>query len=373
MSERRKSGPVDRELSEKISRYFTEDCDVPVAIPTEAVPLDKMIEDLAWEKRLLNEENPDKSPTDPTRNEFLRKARFQKGLKQDQLRELAVLMGSTRIANFEQLVAWPTIKEATDIACVLGVSSEEIFPAYLHEFVESRYLERKRNLTAEFELNSLDQMPEDEIERAMEREKGVDIRRNETLEPVIKTFLRETVEDVLYSLSIKERRIIQLRFGIEDGRTRTLEEVGGEFGVTRDRIRQIEAKALRKLHHQSRAKYLKDYVEETNRDGYSAEALLNGATNALHKHDFTRAAYNLLIVENHILGNLASCDRGIFEEMSHYQAVYRWPENIVVEFVRWYAENNKMILNESFAASAIELFNQLKEVWRLQAQIPSEQ
>jgi RNA polymerase primary sigma factor len=73
--------------------------------------------------------------------------------------------------------------------------------------------------------------------------------------------LREQVEDVLASLTSRERRVLQLRFGLDDGRSRTLEEVGREFGVTRERIRQIEAKALRKLRHPSRSKRLKDYLE----------------------------------------------------------------------------------------------------------------
>jgi len=73
--------------------------------------------------------------------------------------------------------------------------------------------------------------------------------------------LKEQVEDVLDSLSLRERRVLQLRFGLDDGRSRTLEEVGREFGVTRERIRQIEAKALRKLRHPSRSKKLKDYLD----------------------------------------------------------------------------------------------------------------
>ena len=73
--------------------------------------------------------------------------------------------------------------------------------------------------------------------------------------------LKEQVEAVLDSLSGRERRVLQLRFGLEDGRARTLEEVGKEFGVTRERIRQIEAKALRKLRHPSRSRKLKDYLE----------------------------------------------------------------------------------------------------------------
>jgi RNA polymerase primary sigma factor len=73
--------------------------------------------------------------------------------------------------------------------------------------------------------------------------------------------LKEQVEDVLTALSERERKVLQLRFGLDDGRSRTLEEVGREFRVTRERIRQIEAKALRKLRQPSRARRLKDYLD----------------------------------------------------------------------------------------------------------------
>jgi RNA polymerase primary sigma factor len=76
-----------------------------------------------------------------------------------------------------------------------------------------------------------------------------------------KQLLKEQIGEVLSELTPREHRIIQLRFGLEDGRSRTLEEVGQEFHVTRERIRQIEAKALRKLRHPSRSRKLKDYLE----------------------------------------------------------------------------------------------------------------
>jgi len=75
------------------------------------------------------------------------------------------------------------------------------------------------------------------------------------------TMLRTEVEDILDTLTPRERRVLQLRFGLIDGHQRTLEEVGKRFGVTRERIRQIEAKALRKLRHPTRSKKLKDYLE----------------------------------------------------------------------------------------------------------------
>jgi RNA polymerase primary sigma factor len=73
--------------------------------------------------------------------------------------------------------------------------------------------------------------------------------------------LKEQLEDVLDTLTDREENVLRLRFGLDDGRTRTLEEVGKVFGVTRERIRQIEAKALRKLRHPSRSKRLKDYMD----------------------------------------------------------------------------------------------------------------
>ena len=69
------------------------------------------------------------------------------------------------------------------------------------------------------------------------------------------------MNEVLKTLTPREESVLKLRFGLEDGRSRTLEEVGKEFNITRERIRQIEAKALRKLRHPSRSKRLRDYLE----------------------------------------------------------------------------------------------------------------
>ncbi|MGN1033892.1 MAG: sigma-70 family RNA polymerase sigma factor, partial [Intestinibacter sp.] len=75
------------------------------------------------------------------------------------------------------------------------------------------------------------------------------------------SLLKDQIEEVLASLNEREQKVLKLRFGLEDGRARTLEEVGKEFDVTRERIRQIEAKALRKLRHPSRSKKLRDYLD----------------------------------------------------------------------------------------------------------------
>ena len=73
--------------------------------------------------------------------------------------------------------------------------------------------------------------------------------------------LKEEIAEIITELTPREQRVLVLRFGLEDGRSRTLEEVGVEFHLTRERIRQIEAKAIRKLRHPSRSRRLKDYLE----------------------------------------------------------------------------------------------------------------
>ncbi len=75
------------------------------------------------------------------------------------------------------------------------------------------------------------------------------------------TLLKEQLNEVLSTLTDREQKVLRLRFGMNDGRARTLEEVGKEFDVTRERIRQIEAKALRKLRHPSRSRKLRDYLD----------------------------------------------------------------------------------------------------------------
>ena len=80
-------------------------------------------------------------------------------------------------------------------------------------------------------------------------------------EAAAKTLLKEQLDEVLDTLTEREQKVLRLRFGMNDGRARTLEEVGREFDVTRERIRQIEAKALRKLRHPSRSRKLRDYLD----------------------------------------------------------------------------------------------------------------
>jgi len=80
------------------------------------------------------------------------------------------------------------------------------------------------------------------------------------VEKADKQLLKEQVKDLLNGLSDREREVLEMRFGLKDGQDHTLEEVGKHFGVTRERIRQIEAKALRKLRHPTRSRQLRDYL-----------------------------------------------------------------------------------------------------------------
>jgi len=89
----------------------------------------------------------------------------------------------------------------------------------------------------------------------------VEDKQPQPAELAVKVALKEELRDVLMSLPAKERRVIELRFGLGDGRSRTLEEVGRYFGVTRERIRQIENKALRRLRHPKRSRKLREYLE----------------------------------------------------------------------------------------------------------------
>jgi RNA polymerase primary sigma factor len=111
------------------------------------------------------------------------------------------------------------------------------------------------------ETASLDQLADEETERGYQGDALEDHATAAPADEVSHRLLKEQVEDVLASLTERERKVLQLRFGLVDGRTRTLLEVGKEFHITRERVRQIEAAALLKLRHPSRSAKLKDYLD----------------------------------------------------------------------------------------------------------------
>lgn len=87
---------------------------------------------------------------------------------------------------------------------------------------------------------------------------------DDIVEKVSEIMMREQIYEILGMLAEREQKVIELRYGLRDGRERTLEEVGNEFGITRERVRQIEAKALGKLRHPSRSQKLRDYIDYTS-------------------------------------------------------------------------------------------------------------
>jgi RNA polymerase primary sigma factor len=216
----------------------------------------------------------------------------------DQARTIRVPVHMTEVINRLANVSRDLIQElgrepsAAEIALAMGLVTEwfeaelAIDAGSLHEDPVMRRREILKTGSL-FEVWRLQSPMRDELERAAQRvmqarraarhpvslaapigddqdgQLGDLIEDAEAVSPIeeaSQALLRDTVHNVLGSLSQRESRIIALRFGLDDGRQRTLEEVGREFGVTRERIRQIEAKALRKLRHPSRSKKLRDYL-----------------------------------------------------------------------------------------------------------------
>jgi RNA polymerase primary sigma factor len=216
----------------------------------------------------------------------------------DQARTIRVPVHMTEVINRLANVSRDLIQElgrepsAAEIALAMGLVTEwfeaelAIDAGSLHEDPVTRRREILKTGSL-FEVWRLQSPMRDELERAAQRvmqarraarhpvslaapigddqdgQLGDLIEDAEAVSPIeeaSQALLRDTVHNVLGSLSQRESRIIALRFGLDDGRQRTLEEVGREFGVTRERIRQIEAKALRKLRHPSRSKKLRDYL-----------------------------------------------------------------------------------------------------------------
>ena len=190
-------------------------------------------------------------------NRPMKVARLRCGLSQTQLAEL-VGISPEYISYFENFRHYPKPRVAQAIADVLGVGVEVLFPAWLQEFkrvqAPSILTDAHYSLEEALALGQIDPdtmcVESEAMPFMLPSPEGEVDRRN----------LRETVAEVLDSLPPKERRVLSRRFGLEDGRSRTLEEVGQELGVTRERIRELEAKALRMLRHPRQSRRLKDFL-----------------------------------------------------------------------------------------------------------------
>lgn len=177
-----------------------------------------------------------------THNLRLIQTRNEKGLSQSQLALLTDLSVHT-VSQIEQLKQVPTVEQAQEIADALGVEPEWLFPP---ELVALKDVRREALLTGEqiAKLQWIRPLSLPELDVSLLRQQ-----------------LEQAAKDVLLSLTPRERRVIQLRFGLDNGQSRSLEETGKEFGLTRERVRQIEAKALRKLRHPRLNRRLKDYLD----------------------------------------------------------------------------------------------------------------
>ncbi len=186
-----------------------------------------------------------------TRNIRLVAARKAKGLTQRQAAELLGLR-LHKLSQIENLRCVPSYNERSDIAAYLEKSIDYLFPPMLISAIEKGVFHRRDAQLAEPEIISLTEA--EQLRLAYDGE-------NEIIDEVDRHLLQEEVKQVLETLDPREARFIELRLGFKDGQSRSCEEVGREFRVTRERIRQIEAKALRKLRHPTRSLKLKDYLE----------------------------------------------------------------------------------------------------------------
>ena len=169
-------------------------------------------------------------------------ARRDQGWTQAQL-ALAAGIQTQRLSVIETLRSWPRQEEAEEIAAALDIDVYELFPEELRDAVASRL---PSNIRISVPLRAL----------------PAGIQVSQLTEALAESEdLRQQIKSAVSSLTLREQKVLRLRYGLDDEGARTLEQVGRVFGVTKARIREIEAKALRKLRHPSRSKNLKPFLE----------------------------------------------------------------------------------------------------------------
>ena len=183
-----------------------------------------------------------------TRNIRLVDARKARGMIQlDMARAAGIKI--FRFQCIENLKVVPTVEEICKIACLLEKPTDYLFPEALLSAVEAGVFSRRKAELAAPQIISLTEA------QGLITDGGLDAVE----EKIGRELLVEQVREAIDTLTPREQGVIRLRFGLVDGRCHSLEEVGPKFNVTKERIRQIEAKALRKLRHPSRARKLMDY------------------------------------------------------------------------------------------------------------------
>lgn len=166
-------------------------------------------------------------------------------------------VSTSYLGHIETLRVIPSKQIIEEICSALDLPEDYLFPTSLMEALRGGLFELR---VAELEEKQIVRLAE--VRRAGLLPPG--IAEDEAIETIQRDFdkdlLKKLLPEVLGALKPRERAVLELRFGLRNGNSRTLEEVGKEFGVNRERIRQIEAKALRKLRHPSRSRQLKDYL-----------------------------------------------------------------------------------------------------------------
>lgn len=180
-------------------------------------------------------------------------ARKAKGWTQ---KDMSLLTGvsPSYLGHIETLRLIPSEHAMDEISAALDLPSDYLFPQTLIDAMKDGLFD-----------NRITELEEEHIIRLTEARRAgllpAGMTEDEALEAVDRALLKQRLPKVLSQLTPREQKVLELRFGLKDGQSRTLEEVGREFGVLRERIRQIEAKALRKLRHPSLSRTLKDFLD----------------------------------------------------------------------------------------------------------------
>jgi len=179
-------------------------------------------------------------------------ARKERGWTQKDMSQLTGI-STSYLGNIETLRDIPTQRVMDEISAALNLAQDYLFPENLMEAMREGLFDHR---VAELEEQQLIRLTEARRTRMLPPH----ITDEEMVAVADRAILKKKLDEVLGQLTPREQRVLKLRFGLEDGMARTLEEVGKEFGLSKDQIKQIEAKALRKLRHPSRARVLKDFL-----------------------------------------------------------------------------------------------------------------